>query len=181
MGIFGSGNLLHEDCTDRSLLPASSSSDDVDDNTDTANTDDAVAAADAALKAAEVEASIRLGKHTILSISAAAHHTAASTATGTVLSCGTGTDAYGVVDPLEYADNMQLIAKLRSLAECRCGNEHTAAVRANCMVMTWGIDGGGRLGHRRGYEKSKGSTKDDVQGDGDNTNESGKCRPPAAM
>ena len=136
-----------------------------------------------------MDASTRLGRHTILSISASVHHAAVSTTTGTVLSCGTNT--YGVVDPLEYTDDAQVIAKPRSLAEClgsarvvsvSCGSEHTAAVRANGMVMTWGNDGGGRLGHRRGLEKSKGSKEDDDRGgDGDTNDEKGKRRTPAAM
>ena len=179
-GSGGTGNLLHEDCSDRSLLPSSASSDDDDKDTDNA--------ADAALKESEVDASTRLGRHTILSISASVHHAAVSTTTGTVVSCGT--NAYGVVDPLEYTDDTQIIAKPRSLAEClgsarvvsvSCGNEHTAAVRANGMVMTWGNDGGGRLGHRRGFEKSKGSKEDDDEGGDGNIDESGKRRTPAAM
>ena len=82
-----------------------------------------------------MDASTRLGRHTILSISASAHHAAVSTATGTVLSCGT--NAYGVVDPLEYTDDTQVIAKPRSLVQSlgsarivsvSFGFEHTATV-----------------------------------------------------
>ena len=161
------GALLHEDCSDRAVVPSSGST----------PSDDA-----AALKTAEVDASTRLGKHQLLSISASANHAAVSTATGTVLSCGTNT--YGVVDPFEQ-DDKQIIPKPRSLAEClgsarvtsvSCGAEHTAAIRANGMVMTWGNDGGGRLGHRRA-----GKVGDSGEGDDTEADRVGKRRSPAMM
>ena len=161
------GALLHEDCSDRAVVPSSGST----------PSDDA-----AAFKAAEVDASTRLGKHHLLSISASANHAAVSTATGTVLSCGTNT--YGVVDPFEQ-DDKQIISKPRSLVEClgsarvtsvSCGAEHTAAIRANGMVMTWGNDGGGRLGHRRA-----GKVGDSGEGDDTEADRVGKRRSPAMM
>lgn len=165
------GALLHEDCSDRAVMPSSGST----------PSDDAAEHA-AALKAAEVDASTRLGKHHLLSISASANHTAVSTATGTVLSCGT--NVYGVVDPFEQ-DDKEIISKPRSLGEClgsarvisvSCGAEHTAAVRANGMVMTWGNDGGGRLGHRRAGKVGDSDDDDDIEAD-----KVGKRRSPAMM
>ena len=161
------GALLHEDCSDRAVTPSSGST----------TADDA-----AALKSAEVDASTRLGKHHLLSISASANHAAVSTATGTVLSCGT--NSYGVVDPFEQ-DDKQIISKPRSLAEClgsarvtsvSCGAEHTAAIRANGMVMTWGNDGGGRLGHRRAGKVGDSGEDDDTEAD-----RVGNRRSPAMM
>jgi hypothetical protein len=156
------GALLHEDCSDRALSSGAPSD----------------GAADVALK---VDASTRLGKHHLLSISASANHAAVSTATGTVLSCGT--NVYGVVDPFEQ-DDKKIISKPRSLGEClgparvisvTCGAEHTAAVRANGMVMTWGNDGGGRLGHRL-----TGKVADADEGN-DSEDRLGKRRSPAMM
>ena len=100
---------------------ASSAADDTDDTNNAAAAD---AAAAAALQAAEIEALSRLGRHTIL-----------STATGAVLSCGS--NACGVVDPLEHMNDDQVLAKPRSLVESlgsarivsvSFGFEHTATV-----------------------------------------------------
>ena len=103
------------------LLP--SAADDTDD-TNNAAAADAAAADAAALQAAEIEALFRLGRHTIL-----------STATGAVLSCGS--NACGVVDPLEHMNDDQVLAKPRSLVQSlgsarivsvSFGFEHTATV-----------------------------------------------------
>ena len=126
----------------------------------------------------------RIGKHQLLSIAASSNHAAVSTATGSVFSCGT--NVHGVVDPLE-GDDRAVIVRPRSMSESlgaarivsvSCGVEHTAAVRANGMVMTWGNDGGGRLGHRR--TGGTAGTEAEEHGTGED-NRVGKRKSPAAM
>lgn len=94
----------------------------------------------------------RVGLRDIASASIGHHHAACCTSTGEVLVCGK--NIAGAVDPDKKPGD--LIARpvlMESLAMSRivqvsCGLKHTAALRSNGAVLTWGSNEFGQLGHR---------------------------------
>lgn len=107
---------------------------------------------DVTLTDARVSPRSRVGRTEIISCAVGEHHAACATATGQVLIAGRNTS--GEVDP-DRRDE-QLIPKplfLESLNQARivqvsCGFNHTAALRSNGVVLTWGSNEFGQLGHR---------------------------------
>ena len=99
-----------------------------------------------------VKAGSRVGLRDIASASAGHHHAACATSTGEVLVCGRNTA--GAVDPDRKQEDV--IARpilLESLSMSRivqvsCGLDHTAALRSNGAVLSWGSNEFGQLGHR---------------------------------
>lgn len=99
----------------------------------------------------------RVGARDIASISVGHHHAACCTSTGEVLICGRNTA--GAVDPDRKEEDV--IARpvlLESLSMSRivqvsCGLDHTAAVRSNGTVLTWGSNEYGQLGHRLPFSR----------------------------
>lgn len=106
---------------------------------------------DVTLAEARVRPSSRVGRTDIISCSVGEHHTACVTAAGQVLIAGCNTS--GEVDPDRKGKG--IIAKpclLESLSLARivqvsCGFDHTAALRSNGAVLTWGSNEFGQLGH----------------------------------
>jgi alpha-tubulin suppressor-like RCC1 family protein len=107
---------------------------------------------DVALQDARIPADSPVGRADVVSIAVGEHHSACVTTTGQLLLSGTNTS--GEVDPDRR--NEQLIAKpvvLESLNQARivqvsCGFNHTAALNSNCVVLTWGSNEFGQLGHQ---------------------------------
>lgn len=99
----------------------------------------------------------RVGARDISSASIGHYHAACSTSTGEVLVCGRNTA--GAVDPDRKGDDV--IARpiiLESLSMSRivqvsCGLDHTAALRSNGAVLTWGSNEFGQLGHRLPFSR----------------------------
>lgn len=101
---------------------------------------------------ARVPAESPVGRAEIVSVSVGEHHTACVTASGQVLIVGENTS--GEVDP----DRMHVkgFARpffLESLNQARivqvsCGFNHTAALRSNGVVLAWGSNEFGQLGHQ---------------------------------
>jgi alpha-tubulin suppressor-like RCC1 family protein len=107
---------------------------------------------DVALEHARVDSASRVGRTDIMSCSAGPNHAACSTAAGQVLICGRNNT--GAVDPDRRGEELiKKPALLESLGEARivqvsCGFDHTAALRANGAILTWGSNEFGQLGHR---------------------------------
>jgi alpha-tubulin suppressor-like RCC1 family protein len=93
----------------------------------------------------------RVGRTDIISCGVGEHHAACVTSAGQVLIAGRNSS--GEVDP-DRRDE-KIIAKpmlLESLSQARivqvsCGFNHTAALRSNGAVLTWGSNEFGQLGH----------------------------------
>lgn len=102
---------------------------------------------------AKVDKDSRIGRYTILSVSASPKHTAAVTSSGEILACGRN-DA-GQVAPFRKQDVMigkpTLLESLfmTRIVQVSCGMEHTAALSSAGAVLTWGSNELGQLGHRR--------------------------------
>jgi ubiquitin-protein ligase E3 A len=90
---------------------------------------------------------------TITSLSVGDHHSAAATSDGTVLVVGHNLS--GEVDPTNrdqtYLARPTIVESLpfqAHIVAVSCGHDHTAALRSNGTVLTWGSNEYGQLGHR---------------------------------
>lgn len=107
---------------------------------------------DRTAKQARVKPDSRVGRSDVVSAAAGVNHAACSVSSGEVLVCGR--NEAGAVDPDRAAN--AIIARpvsLESLAIVRivqvsCGLDHTAALRSNGTVLTWGSNEYGQLGQR---------------------------------
>lgn len=110
--------------------------------------------ADIPLAQARVDPTSRVGRTDIVACAIGKHHIGCVTAAGEVLMAGNNTS--GEVDPDRREE--KTIAKpvrLESLfqatvVQVSCGANHTAALRSNGTILTWGSNEFGQLGHRNG-------------------------------
>ena len=105
-------------------------------------------------KDAKVKAGSRIGRHTVLAVAAGPIHTAVVTASGEVLACGDNHS--GQVAPLRRLEDKMierpsLIEGLSNtnILQVSCGMDHTAALSSAGIVLTWGSNEFGQLGHRQ--------------------------------
>ena len=107
---------------------------------------------------ARVKPDSRVGRSDVVSAAAGVYHAACSISSGEVLVCGR--NEAGAVDPDRMAN--VIIARpvsLESLAITRivqvsCGLNHTAALRSNGTVLTWGSNEYGQLGQRHPFRSA---------------------------
>jgi alpha-tubulin suppressor-like RCC1 family protein len=104
---------------------------------------------------ARVKPDSRVGRSDVVSAAAGLNHAACSISSGEVLVCGR--NAAGAVDPDRKANviigrpvSLESLTMSR-IVQVSCGLEHTAALRSNGAVLTWGSNEYGQLGHRRPF------------------------------
>ena len=104
--------------------------------------------------AARVDSTSRAGRADIVSCSVGKFHTGCVTAAGELLVCGSNLS--GQVDPDRREEIVvakpvlleSIMAFQATIVQVSCGAHHTAALRSNGTVLTWGSNEYGELGHR---------------------------------
>ncbi|GAX11174.1 ubiquitin-protein ligase E3 A [Fistulifera solaris] len=110
----------------------------------------------------KVSAESRVGRlNGVLSVSCGPCHSAYATNQGEVFACGVNTA--GAVDPLHPRDVTEIVrpSKLECLGTAfirhvSCGWDHTAAITDMGVVLTWGSNEKGQLGHFRSVDQDNG-------------------------
>ena len=88
-------------------------------------------------------------------VSAAAHHTAAVRSNGTLWSWGfNGSGRLGDNSSVSRSSPVSVVGGFTDWCQVSAGSTHTAAVRTNGTVWSWGYNGNGRLGDNTTFNKS---------------------------
>jgi alpha-tubulin suppressor-like RCC1 family protein len=115
-----------------------------------------------AVNDALVASTDRVGRSDVVSVAVGLSHAVVATSSGQIMACGDNTD--GAVDPDRREDGgedtnnlqhflskpivIESISFMTQITQVSCGANHTAALRANGAVLTWGSNENGQLGQR---------------------------------